>query len=239
MNPLKLQAIQTALTGDWTTAISLNQAILDEDPTDIDTLNRLAFAHASVGNMKEAKTTYEKVLELDTQNPIALRNIKRLDKSTTRTTPVMLNPQMNSLFIEEPGKTKIVELINVAEQKHISPLRCGEMIFLSVKRMKVFILDADKQYIGMLADNIGKRLIKFMEGGNKYDAYIKTVSNHKVSIMVRETHKAARFKNQPSFILTEKPRLQIDNKAKMDSKRDLDDDKDYDSEEETDSESSF
>ena len=34
MTPLKAQAIQTALTGDWETAINLNQNILQEEPED-------------------------------------------------------------------------------------------------------------------------------------------------------------------------------------------------------------
>jgi Flp pilus assembly protein TadD len=77
MLTLKTQAIQTALIGDWQRAIDLNQLILQEDPDDIDTLNRLAFAFLSLGNPNDAKTLYEKVLTLDMQNPIATRNLKR------------------------------------------------------------------------------------------------------------------------------------------------------------------
>ena len=65
MASLKSQAIHTALVGDWNNAVSLNQSILQEDPDDIDTLNRLAFAFLSLGNTKDAKNIYEKVLSLD------------------------------------------------------------------------------------------------------------------------------------------------------------------------------
>ena len=78
MPTLKTQAIQTALVGDWAKAIDINQLILQEEPEDIDTLNRLAFAFLSTGNPKDAKNLYEKVLSLDMQNPIAIRNLKRL-----------------------------------------------------------------------------------------------------------------------------------------------------------------
>ncbi len=204
MTPLKAQAIQTALMGDWENAIALNQLLLDESPNDIDTLNRLAFAFASQGNNKEARNIYQKVLQLDIQNPIAMRNLKRLGVSSGKNNHVLPPMHMTNLFIEEPGKTKVVELINVADKKVISPLRSGEGLQLCIKRMKIFILDMNKQYIGMLPDDLGKRLIKFMDGGNKYDAFVKSVENNKVIIFARETYRANRFKNQASFISSDK-----------------------------------
>lgn len=233
MIPLKAQAIQTALIGDWNTAVTLNQTLLEEDPNDIDTLNRLAFALSSVGNIKEAKTIYQKVLTLDTQNPIALRNLKRLTGSSGKNTgTVQTSHLMNNIFIEEPGKTKVVELINVAEQKVISQLRSGESINLSVKRMKIFALDNQKQYMGMLPDDLSKRLIKFINGGNKYDAYVKTVNNHRMIIFIKEVKRSTRFKNQPSFITTDKTRLQFEGTVQVRPQEDkidmdTDDGKDY------------
>ena len=55
MVSLKAQAVQNALTGEWTNAITINQQILQEEPNDIDTLNRLAYAFLSLGNAKDAK----------------------------------------------------------------------------------------------------------------------------------------------------------------------------------------
>ena len=200
MDPLKNQAIQNALTGDWQNAILCNQQILDENPEDIDTLNRLAFAFASVGNNKQAKNLYQKVLSLDIKNPIATRNLKRLVAQNGKSTVQPI--QMSNTFIEEPGKTKVVEVINIADQKVISPLRSGETVTLSVKRMKIFVLDSAKQYLGMLPDDIGRRLIKFMEGGNQYEAYVKTAANHKLIVFIKETKRAKKFENQPSFLNT-------------------------------------
>src|SRR4051812_19159026 len=116
MASLKSQAIQTALVGDWNNAVMLNQSILLEEPDDIDTLNRLAFAFLSLGNTKDAKNIYEKVLSLDMKNPIALRNLKRLSENQFRIT----NTPLNNLFIEEPGKTKVMELLNIADKKVVS-----------------------------------------------------------------------------------------------------------------------
>ncbi|HVZ58205.1 MAG TPA: hypothetical protein VG935_00420, partial [Patescibacteria group bacterium] len=148
------------------------------------------------------------VLSLDNQNPIAIRNLKRLSGGVSNTKAVAFSPSyVSNLFIEEPGKTKVVELLNAADKKVIAPLRSGEALQLTIKRMKVFLLDQNKQYIGMLPDDIGRRLIRFMGGGNTYEAYIKSVDGNKVTIFARETKRAVRFKNQPSFLPTERPKL--------------------------------
>ena len=220
MTPLKSQAIQTALVGDWNNAVSLNQQILDAEPNDIDTLNRLAFAFLSLGQAKLAKNLYEKVLSLDMKNPIALRNLKRLtDVNTTRPSVTL-----NNLFIEEPGKTKVIELLNVADKKVISHLRSGEMLELKIKRNKIFAIDSDNQYIGMLPDDICQRLIKFIKAGNQYEAYIRTVDSNRLCILVRETKRIKRFRDQPSFVSTEKAKLSFENKSTKSSHHNDDDD---------------
>jgi tetratricopeptide (TPR) repeat protein len=202
MASLKSQAIQTALVGDWDNAVSLNQSILLEEPNDIDTLNRLAFAFLSLGNTKDAKHIYEKVLMLDMKNPIAIRNLKRLNDNQTRISSIPLN----NLFIEEPGKTKVMELINIADKKVVAFLRSGELIELKIKRNKIFAYNSDNQFVGMLPDDICQRLIKFINAGNLYEAYIRTVDNNRVSIFIRETKRVKKFRDQPSFVNNIVPR---------------------------------
>ncbi len=223
MSALKAQAIQTALLGDWTNAILLNQAILDEDPTDIDALNRLAFAFFSSGDTREAKNIYQKVLSLDTLNPIAMRNLKRLTVNGKR--PVVNILQLGNHFIEEPGKTKVVDLINIAEQKIIGPLRSGEILTLSAKRMKIFVLESQKQYVGMLPDDISKRLIKFIDGGNTYEAYVKANDKRHLSIFIRETKRVNRFRDQPSFVSSDKTKLTFEKNRSVKRDDDIDQDK--------------
>ncbi len=215
MNSLKNQAIQAALHGDWNNAITLNKEILQEEPENIDALNRLGFAHASLGTIDSAKEFYQKVLELDIQNPIATKNLKRLNSMNGKT-PAPVIYKMNNIFIEEPGKTKVIELLNIADQKATSHLHCGEELQLSVKRMKIFVLDNEKQYIGMLPDDTSKRLIDFIQGGNIYEAYVKTVDEHKVTVFVKETFRSPKYKNQQSFINTEKSKLSFETKGSGD-----------------------
>jgi tetratricopeptide (TPR) repeat protein len=212
MIPLKTQAVQTALQGDWQAAVILNQMLLEEDPQDIDALNRLAFAKASLGESKEAKAIYQKVLTLDANNPIAIKNIQRISGPAIQPNGNSVQHiQVSNVFIEEPGKTKVIELINTADKKILGPLLNGEQLSLSIKRMKIFVYDSQKQYIGMLPHDIGNRLIKFIEGGNQYEAYVKIVHSTNVTILIKEIKRALRFKNQPSFMSLEKTRFSLEN----------------------------
>lgn len=218
MTQLKSQAIQTALHGDWNNAILLNRQILDENPSDIDTLNRLAFAYISIGDTAQAKEIYSKVLEMDARNPIATKNLNRLSNFTdgTQQTPQQAPIVMNNIFIEEPGKTKVIELLNIADKKIVASLNCGEHLSLIIKRSKIFVNDDSKQYIGMLPDDISRRLIEFIEGGNEYAAYVKIATPSKVVVFIRETKRVAKFENQQSFTQSDKSKLNFD--TKRDSK---------------------
>lgn len=206
-----MQAIQTALMGDWNTAILLNQELLKENPEDLETLNRLGFALTVVGKVNDAKKIYRKVLEIDNQNPIALKNLKRLNESKKnikfKTSSTISSNHINTIFIEESGKTKVIELINVATPKIVVNLMTGELLSLCIKRLKIFVLNSNGAYIGMLPEDIGRRLIKFIKGGNCYEACVRAIeSHHKVVIFIKEIKRVSRFKNQPSFISFEKPK---------------------------------
>lgn len=200
MTSLQNQAINTALTGDWEKAVLINKDLVKENPKDIDALNRLAFAFNILGKNKEAKLTYQRVLKLDALNPIALRNIKRILSAPSDIAEKDGQPyRACNVFIEEPGKTKIVELVNAAQPEIINRLQTGQMLSLSIKRLKIFV-SSDQHYVGMLPDDIGKRLIKFIESGNTYEAYMKSATGHNPVIFVRETKRVSRYKDQPSFI---------------------------------------
>lgn len=216
MMSLKLQAIQTALTGDWKNAISLNKKLLDENPQNIDTLNRLALAYAISGKAKDAKDTYQKVLDIDPLNPIALKNAKKLKERTfsaNKTGNAVL--QISNNFLEETGKTKVIELVNTAQPKIIQTLRTGQFVSLSIKRSRIFVLDNENQYIGVLPDDIGKRLIKFLKSGNRYDAYIKSANPHHVVIFIKETKRSSRYKDHPSFLNANDAVLAFDKNGKI------------------------
>ncbi len=227
--PSKAQAIEKSLAGDWKNAILINKAILKENPTDIDTLNRLAFAFTVLGKTKEAKSTYRKVLKADAVNPIALRNLKRLSECTTGRTNKKLTFANAASFLEETGKTKIIELVNVAQSRIIARLRTGQPLTISIKRLKVFLLEDGKQYIGVLPDDIGKRLIRFIKARSAYEVYVKLANDRRVVVFIKEVKKTSRFKDQPSFLSASDKLLSIEKEsAKVKNYyKDQEEEKDY------------
>ncbi|MEK9178678.1 MAG: hypothetical protein AAB801_02770 [Patescibacteria group bacterium] len=200
----KDDAIKTALKGNWEEAIKINKQLLKENPEDTETLNRLALAFSIIGRAPKAKSTYQKVLELDPLNSIALKGLKKLKTPSSRKNGDSQNLLVNNIFLEETGKTKVVDLINIAQSQVISGLKTGQSLTLQVKRSKIFVTQDERQYIGVLPDDIGKRLIKFIGGGNKYEAYVRSSTSNSVTVFLKEVKKSGRFKGQLSFVSTEK-----------------------------------
>lgn len=206
--PLKDLAIKYALENKWEEALKINLKILEaEEEESIDALNRLAFTYIKLGKFKKSKETYQRVISIDKTNPIALKNLKKLETiskqkpnkdASTNTTGI----HIHDVFIEEAGKTKTTELKNITDKKTLSLIQSGDTVVLVIKRSKIFVQTTDKQYVGMLPDNIGMRLVGFMKEGNEYQACIKALDEKIVTVFIKETKKVAKFKNQPSFIAT-------------------------------------
>lgn len=200
-----LQAINIALKGNWKEAIILNEEILKQNKDDLDTLCRLAYAYAQNGETQKAKKIYRKVLALDQYNTVALKNLNKLNslkgslKNKINSRYGKLTPE---LFIEEPGKTKIVQLKNIAPSSIISKLNIGECVLLYPKKHSIEVRTEDKTYIGALPDDIAFRLLRFISAGNKYAVCIKNFQKNSLSIFVREIMRGKKFKKQPSFIST-------------------------------------
>jgi tetratricopeptide (TPR) repeat protein len=199
LGSLEELAIKLAIEKNWDEACRINQKILKEKPTDLDALNRLAFAYVMKRNYTKARQIYKKVVSLDKTNPIALKNLKKISLAGKKRAPFQEEKNLVNLYIEEAGKTKIVELKNIADKKTLSLLSSGTPVILKIKRSKIFVQTQEGKYIGMLPEALGLRLINFIKGGNVYEAFIKSVGEKSVSVFIRETKRAARFQNQPSF----------------------------------------
>lgn len=205
MASLKDQAIQLALDNKWQDACDINLQILEDNPDDIDTLNRLTFSYIKLSQLENAKKTCNRVLEIDKTNPIAQKNLHKIEgmnfnNDNDANQGNMSTYGVNNLYIEEAGKTKTIELKNIADKKTLSRLQAGEIVNLTVKRSKIFIQTLENQYIGMLPDSVGMRLVELIKGGNEYQASIKSLNDKNISVFIREIKRSAQFKNQPSFI---------------------------------------
>ena len=205
MLPLKDQAIKCALESNWKDAIQINQSIIEQNPNDIDAYNRLGFSYLKCQDYKKAKEIFEKVISLDKTNPIAQKNLKKVSALAENKSPNTNSSEIHKidgLFIQETGKTKAIDLRNLADKKNLLLLETADEVNLVIKRSKIFVQKNDKTYIGMLPDDIGMRLISLINGGNEYHAFIMSADDKKVTIFVKEIKKSKKFANQPSFSFT-------------------------------------
>lgn len=105
-------------------------------------------------------------------------------------------------FLEEPGKTKIVMCINPAPAALLSSVSPGDEIVLHARNHSVEIRNYKNAYLAALPDDLSFRLIKFLAGGNTYQALIKSVGKNSLTVFLRELSRGKRFSNQPSFAST-------------------------------------
>lgn len=196
-------AISAALTQDWKEAIRINLALLKIDKQNINMLNRLGFAYLQSGHLTTAKKTFLKVTKIDTYNQIAVKNLKKL--SNVRQKDLLKAPKRQlspMLFLEEPGKTKIVECVNAAPIATLSTVSPGEEVILLVKNHVVEIRNFRNIYLAALPDDLSFRLIKFVAGGNTYLALIKSIGSNSLTVFLRELTRGKRFITQPTFAST-------------------------------------
>lgn len=193
-------AIQCALNQNWQEAIKLNQQIISHNPEDVEALNRLAYAYLKSGNISSAKSTYKKVLKVDKYNPIAIKNLKWLDNLNKK--DIRCDPSISStpnIFLEEPGKTRIVNLVDLAPAKTLCNLITAQKVFLHPKKFSIEVRNGNNIYIGALPDDLSHRLLKLLKSGNVYEAYIKNIAKNSLSIFIRETHRGKKYHQIPSF----------------------------------------
>lgn len=199
-DPDTQSAIAAALKNDWQKALEINTKLLKDSPSDIDSLNRLGKAYLELGNTKKAIGVFKGILKLNKYDPIATKNLLRATQSPASKGTKTKMPTTNFVsFLEEPGKTKMVSLVNVASTKTLLTVRCADFVNLTIKRHSIFVESQDGNYLGALPDDLGHRILVLIKGGNSYDAFVKSVTKGLLILFIREKTRSKRFKNTPSF----------------------------------------
>ncbi len=195
-------AISAALVSNWEQAIRHNKEILKGNPENIEALNRLGFAFSKVGDYKKACQVYGKVLSIDQYNAIAVKNLEKYKQHYKSPKPngyqtiTAISP---TLFLEEPGKTKVVALVNVASKSILATLSIGQAVSLFPKRHTIEVRDEKKIYIGALPDDLSYRLKQMIDNGNRYLVFIKSVGKNCTTVFVKELKRGKKSKYQPTF----------------------------------------
>lgn len=191
---LRHQAVRAAKDGQWSQAVSLNTSILKENPKDTHALNRLGVAHLQLKQKEEAVQAFSEVLAIDKNNQIAKRHLDRI-RSNNEGTAFLFSSQS---FIEEPGKTKVVELHRLAGKQVLSQFSVGQPCALNLKKRYISV-EVGKTYLGALPEDLSFRLSKLIESGNEYSCSIRSCSANSCLVYLRETLRSPANKDTHSF----------------------------------------
>jgi tetratricopeptide repeat protein len=203
-------AVQLAIAGKWDDAVKLNKFIVESFGADEETQNRLGKALSELGKLKDAKAAYEAALKLNPMNSIAKRNAARINALLHQKeglkvggTRVDLN-----LFVEEMGKT-VITVVESSPPDICSKVAAGDVAELKVDGDGVSAETSRGVRLGLLEAKLARRLIKFMRGGNRYQAGVTSCDGSTVKLIVRETYQDPRFAGKPSFPMKRKREVEF------------------------------
>ncbi|MBM3943009.1 MAG: tetratricopeptide repeat protein [SAR202 cluster bacterium] len=199
---LTKEAIDLALKGEWDAASQVNREILDQFADDVDSMNRLGKALLELGQYGEARVVLDKVITRAPYNTIAKKNLARLAQLESAPTSCKQGRKPGGtpqLFIEESGKSGTTVLQQPVSRRVAATVAPGDPVTLTVEGQCIKVFTRDEEYLGKVEPKLGKRLIRLIEGGNKYTAAIIGVSERGISIIIRETYRDPRLHGVCSF----------------------------------------
>jgi tetratricopeptide (TPR) repeat protein len=204
-------AVQLAISGKWDDAVKLNKFIIDSFGADEETQNRLGKALSELGKLKDAKSAYEAALKLNPMNSIAKRNASRINALLHEKEGLKVGGRKVdlNLFVEEMGKTVITTLESIPGGDICSKVAAGDVAELKAAGDGVVAETTRGVRLGLLEPKLARRLIKFMRGGNRYQAGVTSCENNSVKLIVRETYQDPRFAGKPSFPMRRKREIEF------------------------------
>jgi tetratricopeptide (TPR) repeat protein len=204
------EAVQMAIAGNWDEAVELNQFILDNFGPDDTAQNRLGKALTELGRLADAKAAYEASLKINPQNTVAQKNSSKLDvllqhKGSLRGGPSRVDL---NLFVEEMGKTATASL-KAVDGDVCSKVQAGDVAELRVNGDGIEVDTVRGIRLGTLEAKLARRLIKFIQGGNRYQAGVTSCEGSTVKMIVRETYQDPKFQGKPSFPIVRKREVEF------------------------------
>lgn len=194
------EAIELALASKWAEAVQLNRSIIDRFGADEESLNRLGKAYTELAHLDEAIEAYQATLKINPVNPIATKNLSKLEAMRGgQPVPTSKAKVDVDAFIEETGKTALTALHVHADGDPCSKVSGGDPVRLMVSGDTMNVETARGVQLGHLEHALGRRLIKFLEGGNKYSGAVATCDGGAIKIIIRETYQDPKFFGRPSF----------------------------------------
>ena len=184
------QAIALAMEGRWQEAVATNKSLLESFPNDVDAYNRLGRAYMELGEYSLAREAYGKAMAIDPYNTIAQKNVDRLSHLQGAAAGAVgsfekVEPQQ---FIEEVGKAGVANLYRLAPAEVLARTVAGSRADLKVEGSSLAVTNSHGEYLGQVEPRHGQRLIKLMEGGNRYTASIISAAADSMTVIIREVY---------------------------------------------------
>lgn len=242
------EALRLAVQGEWEQAAEANRRILQVSSRDVDAYNRLGKALMELGRFAEAREAYQAATELDPGNAIARRNLMRLEQATASEAAAVEAPPpapaavRARVFIEEVGKTYVTDLTRPATFEALSRIAPADEVELRPVGNQVEVLTLDGVLLGQLEPRIAQRLIRLLQMGNRYQAFVVALTGNTVRVILREVFRNPAATEPASFprqakIAAPRPYLRDTGRLAREMGQDLlldSDDEDEDTDEESD-----
>jgi tetratricopeptide (TPR) repeat protein len=193
-------AIALAMENRWEEASVVNSSILELFPNDLEAHNRLGKACFELGTYQKARDAFNGALRLSPSNTIAKRNLDRLNLLKKKEQPPKgrrkLPPQH---FLEESGKTAITSLEDPIGKEVLAKLAAGDAVSLRIAEYKLIVESLDGEYLGQVPRRLALRLVRLLEGGNKYESAVARLDGNEITIMIREMFQHPDQRGMTSF----------------------------------------
>jgi tetratricopeptide (TPR) repeat protein len=228
---LEQKAIDAAVNSNWKQAVEYNLEYLKLTPHEIDACLRLGYAYLQLNELASAKKYYKEALRIQPKHNIALENLERIEileskKKTKTAAKIKYDP---NLFLEIPGKTKTIQLVNLGQKEDIAGLSIGQEVQLKEKKRRLEVRTVEGDYIGTLPDDLSKRLLYFIKEESQYTCFIKEIDLTEVIVFIKEVKKGQKVRHYPSFpsnphvMLTDINQLEEESEADEEKEKDEDD----------------
>ena len=194
-------AIRLAMESRWEEAVELNRSILELFGPDDQTHNRLGKALTELGKLEDARGEYDAALKLNPFNQVAKKNRSKLEVLIQHKGDIRIGGARVdlNLFVEEMGKT-VVTALEATDADVCDKVVPGDVAELQVGGADtVTLVTVRGVRLGTLDPKLGRRLVKFIQGGNRYQAGVTACDGNEVKVIVRETYQDPKFLGKPSF----------------------------------------
>lgn len=150
-----------------------------------------------LGNLEKAIEIYRHALSLDSSNVIAQRNAGRLEQlisAKAAEAPAATaahragDAVQASVFVQEVGKTFITDLIRPTVDAILTQLAPADEVELQVEDKNVAVYDQHGNWLGQLEPKIAQRMIRLIETGNRFKAYVVALTGMTARIILREIY---------------------------------------------------